>query len=485
MVYTETDGHVKFAADLICARYILRTSPLEKLRFLADRDFWRSVLPLALPITLQNLLTASFHLVDTLMVGQLGDATIAAVGVAGQISMFINIIFFGITAGGSVFIAQYHGARDRDGISRVYGLMMTFTIPAALIFALIGRCFSVQLLSIFTNEPELIELGAKYLRVACLSYIGIGLNQAFCIVLRSTEEVRLPMLTSATGVLLNAAANYALIFGKWGFPSMGVEGAALATVISASCGPVLLLAISLKRRNALRAPIRKMLSYNLAFVRAFWKRSLPILFNETIWSVGVMGYNMVFGRMGADNYAALTIFRTIENLGFVMFIGICNACAVLVGKRIGEGNEEAAKVCAGRFLILVPLVGAAVGVLLLLLTHPILNLFNITPDVRRTAHSLLIIYAVEIGVRNIPYVAICGIFRAGGDTKTGLKYDAICLYGIALPLVIVSAFWLKLPFLAVYVLMLLGEDLLKSYLCIRHYRGMSWIRPVVDVQKTA
>ena len=115
----------------------------------------------------------------------------------------------------------------------------------------------------------------------------------------------------------------------------------------------------------------------------------------------------------------------------------------------------------------------------------ILNLFNITPDVRRTAHSLLIIYAVEIGVRNIPYVAICGIFRAGGDTKTGLKYDAICLYGIALPLVIVSAFWLKLPFLAVYVLMLLGEDLLKSYLCIRHYRGMSWIRPVVDVQKTA
>ena len=292
----------------------MREPPLSRpnlrpvLRTLADRGFWHMILPLALPITLQNLLTSSFQIVDTLMVGQLGDTVIASVGVAGQIAFFINILFYGITAGGSVFIAQFWGARDRRSIRQIYGLMLALTLPVAGIFILGCSFAAPRLISLFTDEAELIETGARYLRIACWSYLGVGLNQVFAVLLRSTEEVRLPMLTGIVSVQLNAAANYVLIFGKLGLPAMCVEGAAWATVVSAVVGPVLLFGFSMIRRNMLRASIREMYSFNAAFAGRYFRRALPVLCNEGLWSLGILSYNAVYGRMGADNYAALTIW---------------------------------------------------------------------------------------------------------------------------------------------------------------------------------
>ena len=448
------------------------------LRTLTDPAFWRMILPLALPITLQNLLTSSFQIVDTLMVGQLGDTVIASVGIAGQIAFFINILFYGITAGGSVFIAQFWGARDRRSIRQIYGLMLALTLPVCAVFILACSFAAPGLIGLFTNEPQLIETGAKYLRIACWSYLGVGLNQAFAVLLRSTEEVKLPMCTGIVSVLLNALANYVLIFGRLGFPALGVEGAAIATVVSAAAGPVLLLGISLWRGNMLRAPLREMFSFDAAFAGRYFRRALPVLLNESLWSMGVLGYNAVFGRMGADNYAALTIFRTIENLGFVFFIGLCSACAVLVGKRVGEGRIDDAKRVSAAFLVFEPVLGLCVGILIFLFAGAILSLFNSEPYVHRTAQILLYIYAADIVLRNIPYITVCGIFRAGGDTKTGVKYDSLCLYGIALPLVILTGLVLHWPFLIVYILMLVAEDLPKSWLCLRRYLSYKWIQPV-------
>ena len=187
------------------------------------------------------------------------------------------------------------------------------------------------------------------------------------------------MCTGIVSVLLNALANYVLIFGKLGFPALGVEGAAIATVVSAAAGPILLLGISLWRGNMLRAPLREMFSFNAAFAGRYFRRALPVLLNESLWSMGVLGYNAVFGRMGADNYAALTIFRTIENLGFVFFIGLCSACAVIVGKRVGEGRIDDAKRVSAAFLVLEPVLGLCVGLLIFLFAGAILSLFNSEP----------------------------------------------------------------------------------------------------------
>ena len=450
------------------------------LRTLADRTFWRTILPLALPITLQNLLTSSFQIVDTLMVGQLGDTVIASVGVAGQIAFFINILFYGITAGGSVFIAQFWGARDRLSIRRIYGLMISLTLPVCAVFILACSFAAPKLIALFTNEPALIEIGARYLRIACWSYLGVGLNQAFAVLLRSTEEVKLPMCTGIVSVLLNALANYVLIFGKFGFPALGVEGAAIATVVSAVTGPILLMGISQLHGNMLRAPLREMFSFDAAFAGRYFRRALPVLLNESLWSLGVLGYNAVYGRLGADNYAALTISRTIENLGFVFFIGICSACAVLVGKRIGEGDIDDAKRISVAFLLFEPMVGILVGVIIIVFSGGILSMFNSAPRVRRTAQIMLYLYAADNGIRNIPYIAICGIFRAGGDTKTGVRYDVGCMYCFSLPIVLLTGLVFRWPFLVVYTIMLVAEDIPKAFLCLRHYLSYKWIQPVTE-----
>lgn len=453
---------------------------MKPLRELGDGGFWRAFLPLVLPITLQQMLISSLNLVDTLMVGRLGDNAIASVGVAGQLSFFINIVLFGVASGGAVFIAQYHGANDPKNIRRVFGLVLCINVPLALLMC--GVCFFAPeaMAAVFTDEPAMIGEAAQYLKIACFAYIGVSLSQTMSVVLRSTEKVRLPMFASMASSLLNVAVNYILIFGKLGFPAMGIRGAATATVISSFVNVGVLLVASLIRKNILIAPLREIFSLSKDFVRQFVRRAAPVLLNEGLWSLGVLGYNMVYGRMGQENYAALTICRTVEDLAFIFFVGVCNACNIMIGKRIGAGDIEESKDYARRFMLLMPLVSVAVGLGIIAARPAILSLFSVTEAVRNTAMLIMLVYGLEIGLRNIPYLAVVGVFRAGGDTRAGVRYDGFCLYCIGLPVVIVTGLFLKLPFIVVYMLMLLCEDIPKCILCLRRFHSMKWIQPVTE-----
>ncbi len=454
-------------------------------KWLGDGTFWRAALRLALPIALQNLLMSSFAMVDTIMIGQLGETSLAAVGMAGQWSWLMNIFMFGVSSGSAIFISQYWGNREMDGISRTYGMVTLSAVGVALGFMVVALTAPRWVLGLFTNEAPVIEEGVQYLEIACISYIGIGFNQAFSTLLRSTENVKLPVYTSLAAVAANAFFNYALIFGAWGFPELGVRGAAIATAIAACLNPLLLYLISLAKRNILIVPLRRMFHFPRGFAKEFFLLSLPVLLNESIWAVGTMGYNMVFCRMGTGNYSAMTIFRTVEGIAFVFFVGLCHACSVMVGKSVGAGQLEQARADARRFAVLVPLVAFLVGLALIALRAPILSLFNLTAEVRDTAMLLLLIYGLEISLRNVPYVNIVGIFRAGGDTRTGMLYDIGCVWLISLPLTVVGGLVLKLPFPLVFLMMLLGEDIVKSALCIRRFRGGKWIKPVTDAGKRA
>lgn len=452
----------------------------DPLRGLANADFWRAFFPLVLPITLQQMLISSLNLVDTLMVGRLGDNAIASVGVAGQLSFFINVVLFGVASGGAVFIAQYHGANDPKNIHRTFGAVLCINVPLALLMC--GICFFAPkfMASVFTDEAAMIEEAAQYLKIACFAYIGSSLSQTMSVVLRSTEKVRLPMFASMASSTLNVIVNYVLIFGKLGLPAMGIRGAALATAISSFVNVGVLLTVSLIRKNILIAPLREIFSLSDGFFRRFIGRAAPVLLNEGLWSLGILGYNMVFGRMGQENYAALTICRTVEDLAFIFFVGICNAGNIMLGKRIGAGDIEEAKDYARRFMILMPLVSAVVGLTVIAARPAILSLFSISQSVRSTAMLIMVVYGLEIALRNIPYIAVVGVFRAGGDTKAGVRFDGVCLYFIGLPIVIVTGLLLKLPFLLVYALMLLCEDIPKCILCLRHFHSMRWIQPVTE-----
>lgn len=453
-------------------------------KYLGDRTFWRTALALGLPIALQNLLTSSFILVDTLMVGQLGDIPLSAVGMAGQFGWFLNMIVFGISSGAAVFIAQYWGAGDTKGIRRSYGIALLSVIAVCSVFCAAARLFPEFVIRIFNREPAVVAAGAEYLKVACWSYIATGISLVLSVVLRSTEQVKIPMYVSLFTTVLNAFLDYGLIFGAFGLPEMGIKGAALATVLSAWSGPVVTYIISAFRKNFLISSPKEMFSFDNGFALHFFRKAMPVITNETFWGLGTLIFSVIFANLGYQNYAAVTIFRTFENFAFVFFIGLCSACSIMVGKDIGAGNIEEAVENAKRFNVAMVLASIVVGAAIVLARHPLAGIFNlsgtITEETLTTTGILMLIYGIELPVRNMPYIQIVGTFRPGGDTAVGVRLDLISLWFLSVPATAAAAFVLKLPFPAVFAIMYIAEDYVKTFLCLRHFFTYRWLRPVTE-----
>ena len=453
-------------------------------KYFGDMGFWRIALKLAFPVAMQNLLTSSFILVDTIMVGQLGDLSLSAVGMAGQFGWFLNMITFGMCSGAAVFISQYWGAKDTAGIRRTYGIAVVSVCLISALFFVIGLLFPEGVVRIFNREPDVVEAGAAYLRIACWSYLATGVNMVFCIVLRSTENVKLPMYVSLVTTVLNAFMDYGLIFGAFGMPEMGIRGAALATVISAWAGPVLILAVSAIQRNMLISPIKELFGFNKRSIAEYYEKATPVIINETLWGLGTRLFSVIFANLGYQYYAAVTIFRTFENIAFVFFIGLCNASSIMVGKNVGAGHIKRAVEDSRRFVLFVSLCSVLTGVLIIIFRFQLASVFNlsgsITPETLKLTASLLLVYGIELPVRNLPYILIVGTFRPGGDTRIGMKLDLLSLWLCSVPLTTLAAFVFKLPFIAVFAIMYAAEDYLKAILCVKYYFTYNWLRPVTD-----
>ena len=445
------------------------------------KAFFREMLPLAIPIALQNLLMASFRLVDMLMLGSLSGDALAAVDLASQVSFFVDLISFGVSSGCAVFLAQYHGAKNTDGIHRVMGVALVTLVPLGTLATVLSILFPETIMEILTDDERLRVIGVSYLSVAAFSYIPIVLNSILSTVLRSTERVRLPLIASGTAAALNALLNYALIFGHFGLPALGARGAGVATAISAAIGPAILLAVSIVKRNVLIAPLKKVFDIKRFFL-PFWKRSLPAFLNETLWSLSIVVVNVIFGHMGGDNYAGLSTVRTVENLVFVFFIGVCHSCNILVGKHIGADDEPGARRIARSFLILTPLLGIVLGAIVLVLRGPVVDLFQIEYSSKAVARALLLLYAFEIGFRNIPYIEVVGIFRAGGDTRIGLFGDLSVQYLVVIPIAAILGLVVRLPFVTTFVIMQICDDIVKNLIYFIHYRKGKWIRPISHIR---
>ncbi|MBQ7929658.1 MAG: hypothetical protein IJ334_01375, partial [Clostridia bacterium] len=288
--------------------------------------------------------------------------------------------------------------------------------------------------------------------------------------------------------LENAMLNYLLIFGGFGIPAMGIRGAALATVISSWTGAILLLVVSMRPGNILYAPLKELFRFTKESLLLFYKKALPVMANESMWGLGTFCFNAIFGALGYENYEAVTILRTFESIAFAFFVGLCNACCVMVGKSVGAGKIERAWQDALRFTVLIPAVSIVVGWAIILFRGPLVSIVNLSGNISEsvllTAQSLLMVYALEIPLRNSPYIQIVGVFRSGGDTATGVFYDLSCLWGLSIPATLIAAFVLELPFVAVFAVMYLCEDVVKVILCLRHFRSAKWLLPVTPEGKS-
>ena len=456
-------------------------------KYLGDRDFWQVALRLAIPIALQNLLTNSLALVDTLMVSRLGDVNLSAVGMAGQWSWLMTLLSWGLCGGLNVFVAQFWGVRDLKGIRRTYGMAAVSGFVLSGLFLLVAFCRPELVLGLFNKDPAVIAAGCRYLKIACISYPAVTLTLVMSNVLRGTERVVLPLAVSVVTTVTNAFVNYALIFGKFGMPEMGVAGAAVDTCVSAWMGPVLLILFSLGSDNLLMGPVKELFVFNGKQLKEFFKKAAPVIFNEGLWALGIITTNIIYSNMGYEYYAGMTVFKTFGDLAFSFYAGLGSACVVMVGKSIGRGKIERGLGDALRFNILVPLAGVVVGGLTILFRHPLISLFSagdtLSETALRTALFVTVFCSAEICVRNMSYVQVVGVFRSGGDTTIGMILDLGSLWLVSIPAALLAAHVFHLPFVGVVMVAYIFEDIPKDILCWLHFRSKKWLKPVTPEGK--
>ncbi len=448
------------------------------------REFWKLLMSLALPIAFQHLLINSLTFVDTWFMSQLGDVALAASGMAFQWNWLLNMITFGLCSGSALFIAQYWGAGQTENIRKTCKIAAATALVAALIFMIGALSFPSDIMRIFNRNADVVRTGSDYLRILAFAYPATALSSVLSTVLRSTERVKLPMIASGISTFINIILDYAMIFGKFGFPEMGVEGAALATAISAWIGLVLLVGISIYQKNIIVMPMGKYLDFKFTDYKKFMVKASPVIINELLWGLGTVCNNAIYSNTGHENFAACTILRTVESMCLILFIGLNDGGAVIVGKTIGEGNYDKAYRSSKRLLWSTPLISAVLAVIVIAFREKVVYLFNmsgnITEQTVAVARTIIVIYAAELCFRNIPYTMICAIFRSGGDSFTGAKLDIVSLWFLAIPATFVAAFLLKFPFPAVLLTEYLIEDIPKCIMCFRHFKTRKWIKPVGD-----
>lgn len=450
---------------------------------LGDRPFFQNVWRIGMPVAIQNLLSSGLALIDNMMIGSQGEVALAAVGMAGQWGSLLFSAYWGLCCGGTLFFAQYWGAQDRRGIERAFGVMTLCMGFVSLLFATMAGVFPHAVLAFYTNDVAVQAEGARYIRIMALGYLFQTLCMACSSLLRSTENVKLPLVASLAAIATNTLLNWVLIYGNLGFPALGVQGAAMATVAAAVVNLAILLAASWRQRNILAIPLREMFPFQASFVREFFVKSAPIIANEMFYGLAMMVINMVMGRQGAANLSALTIFRTLEGLIFAFFQGFSNASSVMVGKSVGAGELEEGLRDAKRFARLCPMFSFVVCLAVLALNRPILNLFNVSGAVRATVTGMLMIYVLTAPMRTGNYIQV-NIFRAGGESRMGMFLEVGGIWLIGVPLTVLAGLALRLPFLAVFA-MLYVEDVVKIVLEPLYLTSGRWLKPVTPQGQAA
>jgi len=455
-------------------------SIIHKIReYYNDPDYFPNIQKIAIPIIIHQFTFAGLNMVSVMLVGQKGETSVAAVGLAGQLSFLLNLVHFGIISGAAMFTAQFWGRQDIPNLRRVLGLCLMFAILTSLIFFTLSQLFPTQILSIYTKDPEVIALGFEYIRTFSWTFLFFAITASYGFVMRSTGNVKIPTTISVVALLLSTLLSYALIFGKFGLPEMGIQGAAVATVIARGLECVGLVSYVYIWKTPVAASLRELTDFNLGFVSKVIKPMLPVIVNELFWALGITTYNIIYGRMGTEAFAAMNIVSTIEQVGFVLFIGISNATSVLVGNRIGAGNEDEAFIYAGRSLGLAMAGGIGMGLIVQLAKGPVLSLYNVSPGVIENASHVLNIISLLLWMRVCNMTIVIGVLRAGGDTRFSLFLDGIIIWIVGVPMAYLGANVFHFPVYFVY-LCAMSEEATKWTLGIARYRSRKWIHNLAE-----
>ncbi|MFA9397385.1 MAG: MATE family efflux transporter [Clostridiaceae bacterium] len=444
-----------------------------------DKNFYKKLFVIGIPIMIQNLISSSLNMVDTLMIGKLGDESIAAVGLSNQVFFLFTLILFGVFSGASIFTAQFYGKKDIKNIRRVLSVCLMSGIFVAIIFTFFVLVFPKEILGIFSKDLKVINLGADYIFIVGFSYILTSISFAYSFSARSIGQAKIPMVVSGIALACNTILNYILIFGEFGFPELGVKGAAYATLISRIVEIILILSIVYKLDLAIAARWKDLCDVSLEFILKIYKTAFPVIINESFWALGMTAYSRAYARMSTEAIASVQIGNSVQNLFLVFSMGLGNACAVMLGHEIGKGKEENAIAYSKKYYYVGFIISIILGVVLFFSANNIISYFNVSDKVAKNSVYILKIISLFLWAKTFNMITIVGVLRSGGDTKFAMftELGTIWLYGV--PIVMLSALYFKFP---IYIVILLAnfEEVIKLFIGIPRVISKKWVNNIIE-----
>lgn len=444
---------------------------------LKDRQFLKTLVTLMLPMVAQNLITLAAQMMDSLMLGRLGQIELSASSLANQPFFIFNLLIFGMASGSSVLNAQFWGKGDVRSIKIVISICLKVALTVSILLGAAVIIFPETVMRIYTDDPEIIAAGAEYLKIVGFCYFFFGLSNTLLTTIRSVGIVRIAVIDSIFSLVCNSGLNYLLIFGSFGFPKLGIRGAAIATVIARMGEAVIVLVYILVIDRKLRFKIRDFWEFDVGLLKNYLKNGLPVAFNEVLWSVGISIQSMVMGRLGASVVSASQIASIVQQFSSVLIFGVANAAAIIIGNDIGAGKMERARERVTWFRIIGVILGIFASCLILGLSGPVVSFYNVPEETKQLAIEMLRVLAVIVLFVAQTGIGVVGLLRGGGDPRFALFVDLAGLWLVATPAALLSAFVFGAPVLVVYACTKLDEPV-KLLMLAWRMRNHHWMRDV-------
>lgn len=443
-----------------------------------DKAFYKRLFIVAVPIALRGIITSSLTLLDNLMVNQLGELELAAIGLATQGFSLQWLVIFGFCSGCATFYTQFWGVHDVKNIKKVIGIALMTCFGIGLVFFTAGFFFPVKMLCLFTNSMDVAVLGAQYLKIASVNFLLVGLTQPIMYALISTEQTRIPFYVSIASFCVDLSFNYLLIFGKFGFPKLGLRGAAIATVMARTLEFIIAITILLGRKNILSGKIKEFFSFSKAFAIRVYKNAVFTCVHESLWSLAVTTQNAAYGRMGVSAFAAFQATITIMDLFQFAGYSIGDASLIFVGECLGRNEVEEAKSVSKKLIKTSVTVGCTLALLLVIFRNPVLGAFKLSDLGVFYAKRLIIVRCVYMPVNLLVALMVSGVLRAGGDTRFAAITETCCMWIWLVPAAFFFGLVLELPIYWV-VTIAQAEEFIKITIILLRYNSGKWLRNMI------
>lgn len=440
-------------------------------------DFYKRVLVLVLPMALQNLINVGVSATDVIMLGRVGEEALSGCSLGGQVFWILSLFLFGSTSGASVLIAQYWGKKDIASIERVMGIVVMLTVTVGIGFMMAALLIPGKLMSLFTKDEQMIEQAVLYLRIVAFTYPLSAFTMAYLNMLKSIERVTISTIVYGSSLFINIVVNAVLIFGLFGFPSMGIQGAAAGTLVARVTELLILLFYVKRFRPEVRVKWKHIVHRDQVMWKDFLFYASPVILNEVLWGAGYSANTAIIGHLGSGVVAANSVAQVTRQLSMVVGFGIASATAIMIGKAIGEGRKDVAKEYGRRFTVLGLVCGIGGALIIVILRPVILWGIGLDGDAERYLGLFLYMMAAYAIGQSVNTTWVVGVFRSGGDTRFGMILDMTTMWCGSILFSALAAFVFHFPVPVVYGI-LLSDEFVKVPFCFWRYRKMVWLKDV-------